>query len=730
VFDKALAKVILILVFVMLLLLNLFGAEPPRPAAASTAPSIDGRLDDPVWRSALVFADFKTGKPDFGKTPTEMTEVLFAYDSKNLYFGFRCFDGEPGRIKATLSKRDEAESDDRVCIILDMFNDQQNGYALFVNPRGVQMDGILSAEGQCDSSFDMVWTSQGTLTGSGYEVELAVPLKSLRHPARRTLTFGVMAVRMISRKSEEDYCPEFSMSRDRCSPSCERSRSPGSKGPTIELIPALTFSRGNVRQGASGRPARARPTSASRAKVGLTSDLTVDACYNPDFSQVESDAGRVDINLRNPLYYPEKRPFFLEGLEDFSFAGSLEQNPLIAVVHTRTIVDPKVGFKLTGKAGSRNQVSSIFALDQYPGTVAAEGGSPAAAGMDAPFSIVRYKRLLSKDAYLGGFFTSRSFDGASNVLGGLDGRFRLTNTMTMEGFAFNSWSRPQRGGQAVKGEALGVKFNLQSRKSTVHLGAYDIDPNFRTDTGFVTRTGVRMLCGFANYKFYPKSKLFQRIDPYYYFSQIYDIPSGLFESRNYFALRILMPRQTMVRFMGIVASEVFAGRRFRADGYWITLSSQVTTEASLQFNLVDSKSILYDPAAPAQGDGLSLTAGLRYEPTQQLSTEMDLAYDNFYRAADGSKVYGYTILRNKTTFQVNKSLFFRGIVEYNAFRRRLTADVLACFTSIPGTVLFAGYGSAFERVNWDPEVGTYLPAQRFWPTQRAFFFKASYLWRF
>ncbi|HMA53795.1 MAG TPA: hypothetical protein VKT17_05010, partial [Acidobacteriota bacterium] len=189
-------------------------------------------------------------------------------------------------------------------------------------------------------------------------------------------------------------------------------------------------------------------------------------------------------------------------------------------------------------------------------------------------------------------------------------------------------------------------------------------------------------------------------------------------------------RQTTVRFMAFPANEVFAGRRFRTDGYWITVSSQATKEASLQFNLIDSKAILYDPAAPAQGHGLSLTAGLRYEPTEQLSTEINLAYDNFYRAADGSKVYAYTILRNKTTFQVSKSLFVRGILEYNAFRRRLTADILASFTSIPGTVLFAGYGSAFERINWDPEVGGYLPARGFWPTQRGVFFKASYLWRF
>ena len=730
-FGKALVKVIIILAAILLALLSLFGQEAVRPEAATMPPVIDGRLDDAAWLRALSLTDFKTGKPDFGKTPTERTEFLFAYDASHLYFAFRCFDGDPGRIKATLSKRDAMENDDYVAVIIDMFNDQQNGIALFVNPRGVQMDGILSPEGLCDESFDMVWMSQGLLAESGYTVEVAVPLKSLRHPARADLTIGVMGMRSISRKSEEDYCPEFSFAKGSMLAQLRRIEIRGlERERTVECIPALTFNRGRGREKGAWAPRTGQTDLSLTGKLGLASDLTLDACYNPDFSQVETDAGRVDINLRNALYYDEKRPFFLEGLEDFSFAGYLEQNPLVAVVHTRTIVDPKLGFKLTGKVGARNQISSIFALDEYPGSLAVAAGDPEAAGKDAPFAIVRYKRLMSKESYVGGFFTSRTFDGSSNVLGGLDGRFRLNNTMTVEGFAFNSWSRSESSGQAKRGEALGLRFSYQSRKSTINLGAYDIDPDFRTETGFVTRTGVRMLCGFANYKFYPRSKLFQRIDPYYFFFQTYDVPSGLFESKNYFALRFLMPRQTMVRFMGFLANEVFAGQRFRTDGYWITLSSQVTTRISLQGNLVDSKAILYDPAAPAQGRGLSLTAGLRFDPTRQLSTELDLAYDNFFRDADGMKVYGYTILRNKTTFQVNKYLFFRGIVEYNAFRRRLTADVLASFTYIPGTVLFAGYGSAFERVRWSPEAASYLPAHELWPTERAFFFKASYLVRF
>ncbi len=729
--NKALIKAFLILMAILWALLTLWGAEPARfPATADGPPSIDGRLDDPIWRSALVFRDFRTAKPDFGKPPTERTEFLFAYDAKHLYFGFRCFDENPGAIKAALAKRDGTSGDDSVCVILDMFDDAQNGYAFFVNPRGVQTDGMVGPDSQCDTSVDLIWASQGIIDDSGYTVEMAVPLKSLRYPARRTLTVGMMAFRFIGRRSEEDYSPEFSFSRGSMLSQLRKIEISGiAQERTLEGIPALTFSRGRARQAGLWAPPVRQTDLSLTGKVGLTSELTIDAAYNPDFSQVESDAGQVDINLRNALYYPEKRPFFLEGLEDFSFAGSVEQNPLISVVHTRRIVDPKLGFKLTGKAGSRNQLSAIFALDEYPGS-AAETGPADVSGADAPFTIVRYKRLMSGDTYIGAFFTRRSFDGSSNALGGLDGRFRLNNTMILEGFAFNTWTRPGKGARAKRGEALGLKYAFLTRRYSCYLGAYDIAPDFRTDAGFVTRTGIRMLSGFASVRFYPRSKLFQRIDPYYYFAQTHDVPSGLFESQNYFALRFLMPRQTMIRLMACVADEVYAGRRFHRDGYWITASSQVTNEVSAQFNLMDTKAVLYDPAAPVQGHSLRLSAGLRYQPMERLSTEGDLTYADFVRDADGSKIYDFTILRSKTTFQVNKYLFFRGILEYNAFRKRLTVDALASFTYIPGTVLFAGYGSAFERVRWDSEGGSYRPWDEFWPTQRTLFFKASYLWRF
>ena len=130
---------------------------------------------------------------------------------------------------------------------------------------------------------------------------------------------------------------------------------------------------------------------------------------------------------------------------------------------------------------------------------------------------------------------------------------------------------------------------------------------------------------------------------------------------------------------------------------------------------------------PYQGKGNDASATLRYLPSDKLHLDLSLIYSDFYRDFDSAKEYGYTIIRSKNTYQANKYLFFRAIVEYNSFHKRLMTDFLASFTYIPGTVIHIGYGSLYEKIKW--EDGEYRDADRFLETKRGFFFKASYLWR-
>jgi hypothetical protein len=187
-----------------------------------------------------------------------------------------------------------------------------------------------------------------------------------------------------------------------------------------------------------------------------------------------------------------------------------------------------------------------------------------------------------------------------------------------------------------------------------------------------------------------------------------------------------MPRNTMLTAGGRYQTEVFLGRRFGRSGFRLIGTSQMTKQISLNMRYVYGQKIRY-VESPYQGRGSDASLSTTYLPSENLNFGLALAYSNFFRSADGTKEYDYTIIRSANTYQVNKYLFFRAIVEYNSFYKRMMTDLLASFTYIPGTVIHLGYGSLYEKLEW--REGDYVPSDRFLETRRGFFFKVSYLWR-
>jgi len=700
----------------------------PTPEAAQP-PVIDGRLDDAIWNGVTPFTAFKTFKPDFGKDVSEQTRVYMSYDKTHIYFAFHCIDAEPGKIKATMSKRDNVDADDWVGVVLDTFNDQQRGYLFCVNPLGIQMDGMLNADGNGDGSFDTVWQSKGILTGDGYTAEIAVPFKSLRFPFKKNLTMSVFFARWIPRKSEQASYPEIKPDGGSLLSQVHRFevRDIVYQRP-IELLPAVTFgSTGTQEQGRLAMPGGKTDISLT-GKLGLTSEMTLDAAYNPDFSQVEADAGQIDVNLRYNLYYPEKRPFFMEGSEMFACAAGMEQSPLGAIVHTRTIADPILGFKLSGKMGARNMGALIFAIDEFPGDQARLHGDEDLAGRNAYFAIYRHKFLLKDDSYIGGFYTGRDFSGSYNRLAGGDGRIRLSKISIFEFSAFHSMSRDHDAVVGRNGDAVNLRYSLSNRHWNLETGYIDIGKDFRTDVGYLTRTGIRTIPLFLMYSAYPKSKLIQKIDAFYWASHSWDRFSSLFETANVLCARFNLPRNSQIRFDAILGNEVFADQRFPINAWRIQANSQLFKQLYANFYVRSGSGIYYDPDDPFGGRLTSVSGGLQYQPTEKLSTSFTISNQVLHRREGNEQVYNYTILRNRTVFQLNKYLFFRGICEYNVFRKKLNLDFLASFTYIPGTVLHIGYGSLYEKTRWNGI--EYEGSEDLLQTRRSFFLKASYLFRF
>jgi hypothetical protein len=692
---------------------------PLLPYKTDTPPVIDGLLDDPLWQKAPHETGFKTYHPDYGLDMVENTLVYYAYDRENLYFAFRCFDSQPDKIKASVTSRDNIHADDWICINLDSFNDHQSLYALYCNPLGIQGDSRFEG-GQEDYSVDIVWYSEGKIDNEGYAVELKIPFKSIRFSYKDPVEMGVIFERKISRRSEAGtYPPLDPVQGPNFLTQTRTLIFHGVKHYTLfEVLPAVTYSQQSSADEGNLVPAAGVGDPSLTAKYGLTSHLILDGTCNPDFSQVEADAGQVDFNLRYALFFPEKRPFFFEGLEKFNFGGYYDGDPLGAIVHTRTIVDPLVGLKLNGRIGDKNTIALIYALDELPDTGAKDY---------AHFGIFRYKRALAEDSFLGGFYTGRERKNGFNRVFGLDGQLRINPSSIFGYHAFKSQGKLNEDSPEDEGHALGFHYFYNTRDMILMLGLLDIAKDFQTETGYVTRTGITRLRSGIMRMIYPKSKIIRRIDPMIHSIQTKDKFSGLYETNNSFDLRFMLLRDTFIQFGCRYATEVFLDEKFAASSAGMSARSQFTKQLFFSLSSNYGKKIRY-VADPYQGSGYDASATVSYLPSEKLHLNLSLIYSDFYRNSDSLKEYDYTIIRSRNIYQLNKYLFFRGIVEYNSFRKRLMTDFLASFTYIPGTVIHAGYGSLYEKI--EGVDGESRSASRLLETKRSFFFKASFLWRF
>jgi hypothetical protein len=720
---KKMRKYVLCLSAILFFVSVTFPNSPLQPLRTETPPVIDGRLDDTIWETAPSVTGFKTFHPDFGIDMPEQTIVYMAYDRENLYFAFKCLDSQPDKIKATISRRDTIRPDDWVCINLDSFNDQQSLYALYINPLGIQTDSRY-AGGREDFSQDFVFYSAGQIDKEGYVVEVQLPFKSIRFSNKQTVEMGVIFERRINRISKNGTYPAMSPEKGmffltQMKPMVMHNIRHYT---LFELLPAVTLNqRQYAEEGDLNRTDRFSDLSLT-TKYGLTSKLILDATYNPDFSQVESDAGQVDVNLRYDLFFPEKRPFFLEGKENFNFGASSLHDPLREVVYTRNIIDPLAGIKLAGKIGAKNRLAMLFSLDESPRYT----GDSDTTGNYALFSILRYKRALNEDSYLGTFFTSRDLKNHSNRLVGSDGQIRLSPSSILGFHLFYSQTQDNTESVNFSGHALGIDYLYATRKLDLNFGIREISKNFDTEAGYLTRTGLGMVIASITPKFYPNSQVIQRIDSMIYTSQHKDQFSNIWETYNALFLNFYFPRSTRITLNADYSTEVFLDEKFNTSGWSTRVISQFTKQLNLHLSYRYGKSIYYSED-PYQGKGTQASGQLTFQPSEKMNLNINMTYADFFRDSDSLKIYDYTILRTRLTYQMNKYLTFRGVVEYNDYNKTLLTDFLVSFLYIPGTVIHLGYGSLYEKTQWVE--GEYRRSDRFLEIERGLFFKVSYLWR-
>jgi hypothetical protein len=690
----------------------------------SIIPKIDGILDDDAWQGAPLEKDFITYDPTYGEVLPHKTLVWMVYDKDNLYFAFRCDDPEPHKIKTSITKRDAMFTDDWVAFSIDSLRTRQTAYNFFINPNGIQGDELYSAVSGADLSPDFVWESAGRLTAEGYQVEVRIPLQSLRFKRGKQLEMGVLFRRHISRLGITGSWPRIEPGQGILNTQTSIYYKNLAKRLKMEVLPAVTYGSGRERMG----PDQWGETDTRREvgigfTYGITSSITADITFNPDFSQVESDAYQVEVNQRYPVFYREKRPFFMEGGDIFSFFNS--SGFIGRVVHTRRIVDPAWGIKLTGTVG-KLAFGILSASDEWPGQVRDD-----APGKNAFFGSARGKYSLGEDNYIGVIYSGREFAGEYNRVVGADMRYRLGNRHKVGASFLHSMSSPDDpANQDVKSSYYVFDYLYASKSFILNTMYEHIGTGFRMDTGFLYRAGLNQVNLFMQYNLYPspdKLNWLKRISPGFYLFLLHDLYTD--QDEYYFKPRVSFnfTKQGYLLLQGEITRESWQGDIFNINLFIVSAGVQLTRWLQINGSISYGDKIYYYAQPAFKGKGIDGYFSLNFQGGKKFNQSFSYVHTDFSRKEE--KFYDVNIINSTTTYQFNKYFFLRAIFQYDSYEKLLLTDYLASFTLIPGTVLHVGYGGLYENRKWREGQWLYREGNLI-NIRRSFFFKASYLWRF
>jgi hypothetical protein len=702
-------------------------AEPPR---------IDGVLDDAAWKTApMPTGAWASYNPNRGDAMPDAfrIDVRVAYDDRNVYFAFHCYDNEPDKIRTTVTRRDRAFSDDWLAISLDSAGTGQTAYHLFTNPSGSQMDAINTSASGEQFDADVVWYSAGQPVADGYIVEVQIPLQSLRFTEAEDVRMGLVLMRKVSRTSYSYAWPEMLPGQwvfDRPAHLIFNNLKPRR---LVELLPSMTYGVNQDRDSATRwNGAEDKWNAGISGKIGITSGITLDGTINPDFSQVESDAFQVQINQRFPVFFSEKRPFFMEGMGLFNIAGTGGDGNMRTAVHTRRIVDPIYGSKVTGTIG-KTTFGVLNALDDKPESLIAIGPN----GEDLPvpnraFTIARATYALRRSDYAGAIFTHTNLDGRNNTVAGADISLRPSATQSLSATVLASQTTDLT--RDASGNSMQVKYDYETRRIGFATQAEHYDEDFQMDTAFYNRTGFSGVWTYAGLNLYPRAGQnfwIQRVNPFVFAKVAKDRVQDGTERLANIGLRFNVTRQGFINFFNSFGREAWRGQLYDVGERGFYAEQQTMRWLRIYAEMNAGPSIFYDFDNPFQGRQRSIGAGITLQPNQNLSQSIDFDNVRFENKATGEQVYDVNIVNSRTTYQFNRNFLVRFLAQYDSSARRVLTDALASYELVAGTVLHAGYGSLYERRIGDGNA--FVPidqGQKYLSVNRGLFFKASYVHRF
>jgi hypothetical protein len=703
-----------------------------RPARFDEPPVIDGRIDEPMWTQAVRLDGFRQVQPGDNIEPSQRTDLLIGYDRRALYLAFRAHDTSAG-VRATLARRDAIEDDDVVGIYLDTFQDHRRAYYIFFNPYGIQADGIyMEGTSEPDLTVDLVIESKGTIDRGGYTVEAAIPFASLRYRSGEAPVFGLHVQRFI-RRDRNEQISWMPLSRDRSSLLDQAGRlgefTDVGEGRLLEIIGTVVGAQAGSATPAGFHEGKVDPEPGLTANFGITPNMNAALAVNPDFAQVEADQLVLTVNQRFPIFYEEKRPFFLEGIDTF-------QTP-INIIHTRTIVNPDYATKLTGKQG-RTSVGALVAAD------------------DAAKAAVRIKRDVGRDSTIGTamtLVTDATDEAGYSGLVSADARIRLSDKTVVTAQIAGTM-------EDVEGAGIGYygRIERRGRHWVTTVTSSGSSPDYRADLGFTRRVNVNALSLQTTYNSEPRpdGRLISWTATNLAFAQwdwqgranfVYVYPQVQFNFRRQTYAKVLAFRDyerlfeeefEVRRDSGRPGAFVGDAERSTSwEGFILQGGSAPGEALAFSVTYSDSWDVFdYDfgagpkfprvsPAAlldsnapldPGPARSHSIGGDVTWRPIDALRTSIETSRNRLVRNDNGRTAYDATLVSWRTTYQFTRFAFLRLRTDWDSASAMMRGQYLFGWTPNPGTAIYAGYNDAATMPGYNR-------------TSRTVFVKVSYLLR-
>jgi hypothetical protein len=724
-------------------------AERPRVEAVRTHATIrvDGLLDEPAWNQAAVIRGFQLILQREGEVPSESTEVRVLVDDDRIHFGIVCDNRNPGAVRASLTPRDRITDGDHIAVHLDTYRDHRRAYIFGINPYGVELDGILDGEDP-DFSWDAVWEGGARRNEAGWTAEISIPLHAMRFPRQGDGVWGIWIRREITKNDEVCSWPLWkrSVQGDIMLQAGDLAGMIGLSGgggldaePYVSSEAQQSYSYSSLTDPVS-LTRSGQSTTSNHAGLDLrypvTSTLIANATVNPDYSQVEADAIQIDVNQRFPLFFEEKRPFFLEGAEIFS-------TPL-DLVYTRRIADPSFGGKITGKQG-RTSIGLISVRDDGGGSMAGIGAGSRDQSPRGEFHIGRLAYDLGESSRLGLLVAGHRREnfgddvpqevvlegpvaqGGHNLVFAGDARLRLARTWFFTGQLAWSDSRVDssydtRGEHVVRhGMLSDVGYDARVRfadgiRSAELFQSY-LGPEFRDESGFLSRVDVRTTGINTHFFSRPENHVLRSMQPILDGYAVHDHTGGLQEWWVSPMVDWLFQKQSHMHTMYVREMQRWLGRDYELNTYILNLDNSLWRPLALSFQMEVGEGIFYAGSSDASYRGWreSYVYEATARPDPRLTSELVAQNSRFSRSRGGAEVYDVWALGAKTTFQFTRRLYARVYPQYDTGEHHLDADALVGYVLHPGSVLYLGVSSDYERLEG-----------RHRPMRRTLFFKASH----